>query len=120
MASMRTIGRLHQTGAQISKFRKLQQPEPERMKSANSSDLQTDVSALPAPERAVRSRFRRFRLTSPQPEAGSYSLDPSMILSSIAEATPVDRAAQFQALAERERLAEVIRRRLGARGLRGF
>jgi hypothetical protein len=108
MASASTIGRLHRAEEQKPQLRLMPQPE-EHIKTANFANLQNDVSA-PAPERRMQ-RFRRFRSTSPSPEAG-YQLDPAMILSSVGEAAAVDRAAAFQPLAEREQILRLARAHL--------
>jgi hypothetical protein len=113
MASMRTIGRLYAPERASATVADLQ-PKDAPVKCPNFGQLQVDVSAPPPPERTVRGRFRVSRQ---DPTETSYSVDPAMIMSSVAEAAPVDRTADFAALAVRERFEQVLRRHLGARGL---
>ena len=69
-------------------------------------------------ERPVRGRFR---LSRPEPPETGYQLDPSQILGTMAPAAPVDHpAGRFAALVEKDRLADVVRRHLAARGVRVF
>jgi hypothetical protein len=96
----KAVASLHGSGQEPGKGSKLEQ-------------LQPTVTTPPAPEcLPLRSGFR---LTPREPEASSYSVDPSLILSSIAGAAPLDRSDRFAALAQKER-AERLLRRLAARG----
>jgi hypothetical protein len=94
---------LHRAGEQITKISELQQPEQARVKSANLADSQTGVPVPPPRERQVLARFARGEETP-------YVLDHAEVMSLLRPAAPPDRDQQFQALADRERLAQELRR----------
>jgi hypothetical protein len=92
MARAETLGRLHQRNPDLPR-----------------QDVATAASAPPIP---ARSSFRRFRWPGPQETEGGCQLTPPEIMSVCQPAVGLDRGRQFQELAERERLAEVMRRLL--------
>jgi hypothetical protein len=95
MANMRSIGRLH--AAERTDLAAI----------AAKSKVGAIAPGLPAGrELPIRGRFR---LSSPSPEAG-YQLDPTEIMSIVRPSTALDRAAQFQELAGRERFERMARR----------
>ena len=104
MASMRSIARLHREQAPAP------QSEREQVKTATVADSQPDVSMLLLQERSLATR-RRGRFKVSPPGLGGGSLDPSMIMSTMVPCTPVDRAADFQALAAREAETRWLARR---------
>jgi hypothetical protein len=96
MASALSIGRLHRAGEQ-------DQPEHERVKLSNFDNSQVAVSAPPR-ERSMLARFARGR------EEAAYTLDRAEVMATLQPGAPADRGAAFAELANRERLAQELRR----------
>jgi hypothetical protein len=96
------------------------EPEREPVKTDIMSDSQPDVVAAPSmlelQERSLTAPRRRFARRREGPE--SYTLDRSTILSMVDADVPPDRAGAFAELAQRDRLAQAMRR-LAARGRAG-
>jgi hypothetical protein len=102
MASASTITRLHRAaGKQEEQIARLPKPKHQRVKSANSADLQTDVPTAPG-------RLARFRVGHKAPE--SYILGPDQILSLISADVPPER--DIAAMAGQRDLQRFARSRL--------
>jgi hypothetical protein len=102
---------VEETGGSAN-FADLPQPESAPVKTANFADSHTGVA--PA-ERGGRGRF--VLPARAEPEAG-YQLTPE-IMGTVVPTGSVDRAAQFQALAMRERFETLARRYWVTRGMHG-
>jgi hypothetical protein len=114
MASASTISRLHRSGGQKPQIAGSWQPDAP-VKIPNFGNLEIAVSA-PPPERRVRSRLTGFARAETET---SYTVDSASVMSLVSSVAPVDHG-RFAALAAREQLERVVRRRLAARGLVGF